>query len=159
MSLAVVTVSPRSCSGLAYSGVSARAAPATVASPLPTTESSSSFAMPKSSTFTTPSGGDEHVRRLEIAMDDAVLMCVLDGAAQLSEQRQPRRQLETPRRTVAGQRLSVDVLHHQVGPSVGGLAHVEERDDVRVREPREDLPLRQESLADLVDAERCIEDA
>ena len=50
------------------------------------------FAVPKSMTFGSGLAiplGDEHVRWLQVAMDDTLLVRVLDGRAHLHEQRQP----------------------------------------------------------------------
>ena len=49
---------------------------------------STSLASPKSSTFNTPSGAHLDVGRLEIAVDDAVLVCRFEGIGDLARQRQ-----------------------------------------------------------------------
>ena len=69
--------SPRTCSGAAYSGVSAPPALAVSVRGAPRV-AASSLAMPKSSSFTVAVGGDEDVRRLEVAMDDEVRVRVAD---------------------------------------------------------------------------------
>ena len=94
-------------------------------------------------------GGDERVRRLEIAMDDEVLVRVLDAVADRGEEREALPHVEGPGVAVGGDRLAGDVLHCEVGPAVAGGAAVEEPRDVGVLEPREDLPLAQEALEDL----------
>ena len=83
-------------------------------------------------------------------MHDAVLVRVLDRAAQLAEQREPARQVDALRRAIHGQRPADDQLHHQVRPVVGGHTRVEQRDDVRMGEARQDLALRVEPRSDVV---------
>jgi hypothetical protein len=89
---------------------------------------------------------DHHVRRLEIAMDDAVAVRGvqrvgnLDGVAQRLRHRhgasgQPRRQ-----------RLAVEQLHHEV-LDIAGAADVVERADVGMRELRDRARFALESLA------------
>ena len=52
--------------------------------------------MPKSSSFTLPVGRDEDVRRLEVAMDDGVLVRVLHGLAHGAEQLAAARASDAP---------------------------------------------------------------
>ena len=105
MSLRVSTSSPLcpACSGDMYSGV-----PRSWAKPVNSVFSVSScpsaLATPKSITFTTGVVScivDQHVRRLDVAVDDALLVRVLDGVADLREQLQPlpRGELVAGRRT------------------------------------------------------------
>ena len=59
-----------------------------VASGLPTDTGSRAFAKPKSSTFTVPSGADFDIRRLQIAMDDPLLVRRFDRLGDLRRDRQ-----------------------------------------------------------------------
>ena len=52
--------------------------------------SSSSLAMPKSSSLTPPSASHEHVRRLEVAVDDQVRVGVRDRLEHVEEQAEAR---------------------------------------------------------------------
>src|SRR5687768_13647744 len=99
MSARLSTGFPLACSGLMYAAVP-RMTPIPViaglvivgdcvrcASPvLPTPPASVSFARPKSSTFTVPSGLD--VRGLQIAMDDAVFVRRFERLDNLARDRQ-----------------------------------------------------------------------
>ena len=156
--MAVVTVSPRTCSGLAYSGVISCSPAAVGASVWPAISGLSSLAMPKSSSLGTPSCVDEHVGRLDVAVDDQVLVRVLHRRGQLQEEVEPRVGVEFAAIGVVDQRRAVDILHHQVGPSVGGGAAVEQPRDVRVVESGEDLPLGAEAADDRIGVHPPLED-
>ncbi|MEQ1503490.1 MAG: hypothetical protein ABMB14_14735 [Myxococcota bacterium] len=101
--------------------------------------------------------GDEHVRRLEVAVDHAAGV----GVAERVEQRDDHRLDRRPRQAAApaGQRAAVDPLHREprgarrdrtvgagLGPGVG-LAVVEHPDDVRVVEGGDRPGLGAERLA------------
>ena len=85
--------------------------------------------------------GHQHVRRLEIAMDDPLLMCVLNRLANFDEQLQaiPRRQVATI--AVFGDRNALDQLHDEERPSVFCRAGVEYASDLRMVHQRQRLPL------------------
>ena len=85
--------------------------------------------------------GHEHVRRLEVAMDDALLVGVLDGLADRDEQREPFAGGQPVAIAVVGDRNAGHVLHHEVRPALVGRARVEHPGDVRVGHHREGLPL------------------
>ena len=68
-------------------------------------------------------------------------MGVLDGAAHRPEQGHPFPGPHSLRRAEVGDRLPLDVLHHQVGLAVLGRSAVEHRGDVRMLEARQDLSL------------------
>ena len=91
-------------------------------------------------------------------MDDEVLVRVLDGGADVEEQPQPRVDPEPVRVAVGGDRLTVDVLHHEVRQLAVGHAAVEELRDVRMAQRREDLPLGDESPLDLPVVEAAADD-
>ena len=84
----------------------------------------------------------EHVRRLQIAVDDAALVGVRDGADDL------HRDVERPlaRRALGrdqlAERLTLDVLHHDKGP-VAVLGDFVDRADVRMVEGRGRTRLRE----------------
>ena len=91
-------------------------------------------------------GADDDVGRLEIPVHDAVLMRRLDRVAQLSapiERFVPGYQAV---REARGQRLALDVLHHDER-AVGVLDDVEDGGDARMRESG-----RRSGLADNVGA-------
>ncbi len=137
--MAVVIDPPPSCSGAAYSGVKTpRVAVASRAS------SSTSLAMPKSSSFTWPSQADENVRRLDIAMYDQQPMRGLDRVTHVDDQAQTRANVELRRIGVVGDRCAVDVFHHQIRNASFGNAGVDKTRDVRVIERCQQLPFAQE---------------
>ena len=61
---------------------------------------------------------DQHVARLEVAMDAPLVMRVLDRLTDLLEQLQPLADGEVVLVGVVGDRLPLDVLPHEVGPPV-----------------------------------------
>jgi hypothetical protein len=85
--------------------------------------------------------GDHHVRRLDIAVDDALLMGVLHGLADLDEEPEPIGNGELGLVAVVGNRDAADQLHHEVGAARIRGAGVEDLGDVRVIHQREGLPL------------------
>ena len=141
MSVAVVMRSPRTCSGLAKSGVSRRK-PVSVLSPaLSPTSRCSSRARPKSRSFGAPFRRHEDVRGLQVPMHDEMAMGVGHGVADFEKQRDARARVESARGAVLEQVPAFDVLHREVRKAVGRRAAVEQPGDVRVVEPGEDLPL------------------
>ena len=84
-------------------------------------------------------GGDEDVAGLEVAVDDEVLVGVLDGGRDLAQEREARAQGEAVGGGVGGDGDAVDVLHDEVRLAVGGDAAVEQGGDVPVVEVGEDL--------------------
>ena len=131
------------CSGLMYSGV-----PTTAPKPVTSVRSVSGWpaalATPKSITLGTGLvvvPGDQDVRRLEVAVDDALLVGVLDGLADGDEQLEPLPQRQLALVAVAGDRDALDQLHHEERAAVVGGAGVEHPGDVRVVHQRQRLPL------------------
>ena len=107
--------------------------------------------MPKSSSFTCAVGRHEDVRRLEVAVDDQVLVRVAHRLARRRAKSRSRSStLEPTRVAVLGDRLALDVLHGEPRPPVVRDAAVEQPGDVRMVQPGEDLPLGEEAPADLV---------
>ena len=76
--------------------------------------------------------GDENVRRLEIAVDDSLLVGVLDGIADPDEQFQPLGNFELLSVGVLGDRTSLDELHHEIRPAGLGGARIEHFRDARM---------------------------
>ena len=111
-SLAVVTVRPRICSGLAYSGVRMRSS----------VDVSSRAAAPSPDDLGDPEveqrrhalGRDEDVAGLQVAVDDEVLVGVLHRGADLAEEPQPVPDREAAVPAVVEQRNALDVLHDEV---------------------------------------------
>ena len=83
----------------------------------------------------------DDVRGLDVAVDDQVAMCVTHGFADHEEEPQPFLEREVLIARVRVDRPSLDVLHHQVGPSIARGPAVDESRDVRVLQRGEDLPL------------------
>ena len=77
---------------------------------------------------------DHDVARLQIAMDDAGAMGVLERLRDLRRQLQKLTPRQRPAGEQIGQRLSFEILHHQVF-GVAVSADVVKRADVRMREP------------------------
>ena len=138
--------SPSTCSGLANPGVSACMTVIVGAAPGSVALGCSSLAMPKSSSFTRPSGVDEDVAGLEVAVDDQTLMRVTHRAADVAKELQPLTHPVAALLAIAVERLAVDELHHEVRQPVVGRAAVDEPRDVGVLEAREDLALRAQAL-------------
>ena len=84
---------------------------------------------------------DQDVRRLQVAVDDPLLVRVLHRRADLAEQRQPLRQAEPVLVAVVGERDALDQLHDEERPAAVGGAGVEHLGDVRVVHQRQGLPL------------------
>ena len=87
---------------------------------------------------------DQDVRRLQVAVDDPLLVRVLHRRADLAEQRQPVRQAEAVLVAVLGERDALDQLHDEERPAVVGRAGVEDPGDVGVVHQGQGLPLRLE---------------
>ena len=85
--------------------------------------------------------GDEHVRRLEVAVDHEPAVGVLDRVADLEEQAEPGVDAEPLAVGVGRDRLALDELHRQPRLAVGGHAAPVEPGDVGVAERGERLPL------------------
>jgi hypothetical protein len=87
MSVAVVTCSPRTCSGLAYSGViSCKPGRVAAARGWPISSALEQLGNAEVREFRYTVRRHEYVGRLDVAMDDQVLVRVLHGAAQQPEE-------------------------------------------------------------------------
>jgi hypothetical protein len=91
----------------------------------------------------------EHVGRFDVAVDDPLLVGVLDGLADRHEQLQPlaRRQPAVVAKLRDGD--AVDQLHDEIGPAARRGVGVEDAGDVLVVHERQGLPLRLEAGEDL----------
>ena len=68
--------------------------------------------------------GDHNIRRLQIAMDNPLLMRVLHRLADLGEQLQALGDAQLLRVTVFGDRDALDVFHHEVRAAMFGQTAV-----------------------------------
>ena len=102
-------------------------------------------------------GHHQHVGRLDVAVDDQVLVRVLDGGADLPKEPQPGRSVEPVRVAVVDDRLPLDVLHREVRPAVRRAAAIEEAGDERMLEAGQDLPLVTEPPHDAVGVHPALE--
>jgi len=93
--------------------------------------------------------GDQHVARLDVPVDDPLLVRVLDRGTDLVEQQQAVPQREVAPVAVAGDRLSPDQLHDEVRPAACRRPRVEDARDPRVVHHGERLPLGVEPRDDL----------
>ena len=99
------------------------------------------LARPKSVTCGWPVGVDQHVRRLQIAVQNAVLVGIMDGPRDHGE---VARGLARPQRTAGHQgteRLALDAAHAEIRLPVH-LARAVDGDDVGMRQVRRRLGLR-----------------
>ena len=136
MSVAVVICAPRSCSGAAYCGVRARWPSAVSAAP--SAPSSSSLAMPKSSSFTSPSAPTRMLPGLMSRWTTRWLWACATAARTSSKSARRR---STSSRCASQYEIdgqARDEIEHEVRLSAGGHAGIEQARDVRVRQPRED---------------------
>jgi hypothetical protein len=152
----VVIAWPRTCSGLAYSGVSGRTA-VSVRSPgaVPGWSNlrDAEVKQPRHAVCR-----DQHIARLDVAMDDQILVRVSDRGADTLEQLQALGDRQVPSIAVLVDRLALDELHDEVGQAVVGRPSVEQARDVGVIESGQDLALAAESLDDVVRVQPAPED-
>ncbi len=84
---------------------------------------------------------DEHVARLDVAVDDALCVRVLHGVAHLRKEREPVVDAHAVLVGVLSDRLALDQLHHEERPAGLGCARIEHLRDVGVVHHRQCLPL------------------
>ncbi len=87
---------------------------------------------------------DHHVARLDVAVDDPLLMGVLDGLANRPKQLQPLPCRQVVLVAVLRDRNPAHQLHHEVRPARFGRSGVEHFGDVGMVHHRQRLPLRLE---------------
>ena len=85
--------------------------------------------------------GDQHVRRFDVAVNDAFLMGVLHGQADRHEEFQSFARCEFPIVAELCDRYALHEFHDEEGKAAGGGAGVEHFGDVRVIHHGERLPL------------------
>ena len=100
----------------------------------------------------------QHVRRLDVAVNDPLLMGVLDRLADRDEQLEPFAGRELVAVAVLGDRDALDQLHDEVGPAGVGRAGVEDLGDVGVVHQRQGLPLGLEAGDHLVGVHARLDD-
>ncbi len=100
---------------------------------------------------------DQHVRGLDVAMDDQVGMRVRDRTEDLQEQPDAPGHIESMAVAVPIDGLAPDVLHHQIRLTGRRQAGVGEVGDVGMREAREDLDLAPEAFAAFLPDHRRVE--
>ena len=96
---------------------------------------------------------DQHVRRLEVAVDDPLLVGVLHRFADGDEELDPVRGVEALAVAVVGDRHPRDEVHHEVGAPLRGRAGVQDARDVRVVHQRQRLALGLEARHELLGVE------
>ncbi len=83
--------------------------------------------------------GDEDVRGLDIAMDDQVLMGILDGRAHLAKELESCGRVELAGFAEVRDVLTLHVLHREVRQAVAGRAAVQQAGNVGMLQARQDL--------------------
>ena len=101
---------------------------------------------------------DQHVRRLDVAVDDPLLVGVLDRPADRDEQLQPLAGRELGFVAVLGDRDAVDQLHHEEGPAGAGGPGVEDFGDVGMVHQGQRLALGLEPGDDLAGVHAGLDD-
>ena len=89
---------------------------------------------------------DQHVGRLDVPVDDPLLVGVLHRPADLGEQAQPLPDAQPAAVAELGDGDALDQLHDEVRPAAVGAAGVEHPGDVRVLHEGQRLPLRLEPV-------------
>ena len=125
---------PCSCSGAMYAGV-----PSTVPVPVMSVRSTA-FAMPRSASFTEPSLPEQDVGRLDVAVDDAGAVRVVERLGDGAHDLDRAARLDLAAREHVGERLPLHVLHDEQDGLVV-LLGVEDRDEVRMAEGGAELGL------------------
>src|SRR5688572_18673119 len=89
---------------------------------------------------------NQDVGRLEVPMNDALLVSVLNSAADLNEKLEPLANGEVLRVTVAGDGAAANQFHHKIGPASRSRARIVNGGDIRMFHHRQRLPLYLEAL-------------
>jgi hypothetical protein len=101
---------------------------------------------------------DEDVRRLEVAVDDGLLVRVLHALADAGEQLEPVARGELAPVAVVGDGLALDILHHEVGAAAVGGAGVEDLRDAGMVHQRQRLALGVEARDDRARVHALLDD-
>ena len=99
-----------------------------------------------------------NVRRLDVAVDDALLMRVLDRMADRNEEFQPLARSQPLLVAILGDRQALDQLHGEVGPAAFGRARIKHLGNVRMVHDRQRLPLGLETGDDLAGVHARLDD-
>ena len=152
MSVAVVTGAPTSCSGAAYSGVSARLSSRVSAAASGLCEAPvgvvavDELCDPEVEQLHAAVDAHEDVGGLDVAVDDQAGMRVGDAVEHVEEQPQASLHVERACVGVAIDRLAVHELEDEIRLPVLGDSRVGELGDVRVLQSRQDAALAPEPL-------------
>src|SRR6266446_8311370 len=114
---------PRTCSGLAERGVIRQARDAL--------------------------GSNQDISRLEVAVNDQVLMGIVDGSADVLEESEALGGAELVRVAVGVDRLPLNVLHDEVGERIFGGAAIQQAGDIGMVQAGQDLALTATILDDV----------
>ena len=99
----------------------------------------------------------QNVRRLQVAMDDGLLVRVLHSFADLDEEFHPLSRVQLVPVAVSSNGRARDVLHGEVGPSLGRGAGIENLGDRRMIHQRQCLPLRLETRHHFARIHACLD--
>ncbi len=100
----------------------------------------------------------QHVGRLQVAVDDRLLVGVLNAVADLLEQLQTLLRGQAVAVAVLGDRHALHVLHGEVGPAALGRPGVEHLGHARMVHHRQRLPLGLEAGHDLLGVHAVLDD-
>ena len=82
-------------------------------------------------------GGDANIGRLQIAMNDQVLMSVSDGGTEFAKKREPLADRQAVVLAIFLQPFARDIFHHEIGRADGGNARAVKPRDMRMIETRQ----------------------
>ena len=102
--------------------------------------------------------GHQHVGRLDVAVDDALLVGVLDALTDLHKEVKPFGSGEAMLVAVLGNADTGDVLHSKVGLTLFGRPRLEDPGHVRMVHHRQGLPLGLEPGDDLAGVHAQLDD-
>lgn len=101
---------------------------------------------------------DQHVGRLDVAMDDPLVVGVVDGLADVGEEIQPLARAEVIGVTVGRDGNAFHQLHHEIRPARVRRADVQHRRDVGMVHHRQRLAFGLESGNDLLGVHPYLDD-
>lgn len=85
--------------------------------------------------------GHQHIRRLDVAMNDQMLLCVRNRGEHVNEHPQASSHRQRPPLAVAVYGFARDILEREIRPAVFGRACIQEPCDVRMRQSAEQASL------------------